>query len=355
MRTHLPIVVAACLFSYVPDAIACFPGVTEFLAPNPGQGATSVPRDAGIQLSWTSPWGTTGWCHDVADYQVVVRDTATQEVIPGTLDMTWKSPFWCDGAIFAVWQPATPMPPQTVIAVETSFSSSYDDTSTSLTSSFATGDQFLPDLVMAKPPQVSYAVRVWSEAFCMQPMPCGGGGGCNPPETRRGVIARMSFGPIEGGQAELGYQLQAVMGEDAAPSIDEGPFPTLGIGSSMGGAVGGVVEMPLFDIGRPYVPCFAARVRDASGKTLDVEPFCLEQVDPAALLDPPTDPEPTEPDPTEPDPTDPDPANPANADDTQDTGGSCAVGPARRSASGAWLALLLSMFFAGHRIRATRR
>jgi len=330
----------ALLVFHASAAWACFPGVGEFLAASPASGATDVPRDGAIEVSWTSPsWVETFACSPAEDWQVVARTAVSQEVIPGSFDMAWKNPTWCDGAIVARWQPTAAMPAGTEIQLDISYVPSTVGTEPdSFSATFTTGAAFVPELSAQGPITASTLVRTVAGEECMQPLPCGGGGGCTP-YTERQAVAKVAIGPIAGGQADFGYLVEVAMGEGEAPSPDPTQPHTV---RTMGSSGGAVAELVLPDLGHPYVPCFSAKVHDASGQVVDLESICLEEVDPAAMLA------------RTPDPTDPtDPTDPGGSPD--DDEGGCSIGSAPHSTTPFSMTLLFSILSLGLRRRANRR
>ena len=334
MKQNISIVMGALLVFHASAAWACFPGVGEFLAASPAPGATDVPRDGAIEVSWTSPsWVETYACSPAADWKAVARAVASQEVIPGTFDIAWKNPTWCDGAIIARWQPTGAMPAGTEMQLDISYAPSTIGTEpSSFSTTFTTGDGLVPELSSQGPITASTLVHTVELEGCMQPLPCGGGGGCTP-YTERQAFAKVAIGPIVGGQADFGYLVEVAMGEGQAPTPDPTQPHTV---RTMGSPDGAMVELVLPDLGHPYVPCFSARIHDASGQSVDLESICLEEVDPVALLAGTTD------------PTVPDPA------DVRDTEG-CSIGSTPQSTHPFLMALLLSSLALALRGRSRRR
>ena len=344
MKQNFSIAMGALLVFHTSAALACFPGVGEFVAASPASNATDVPRDGAIEVSWTSPsWVETYACSPAEDWQAVARTVVSQEVIPGRFDMAWRNPTWCDGAIVARWQPTAAMPAGTEIQLDISYVPSTAGTEAdSFSTTFTTGEAFVAELSAGGPISASTLVRTVELESCLQPLPCGGGGGCTT-STERQAVAKVAIGPIAGGQADFGYLVELAMGQGQAPTPDWTQSHTVRI---MGGPGGAMAELVLPDLGHPYVPCFSARIHDASGQVLDLEPICIGEVDPAAMLAETSDP-------TDPDPTDPDPTDVGGSPD--DSEGGCSIGSSPQSSHPFVIALLLSSLALALRGRSSRR
>ena len=287
MRTLHTTAVAAALALHTSAALACFPYVVSFDTAAPADGATDVPTDGAFTLSWTTNWGTgSAGCISEPYFDVSVRDATTQDLLPGTLSR-WNAGTWCDGTAMVLWQPATALPFDREVSVsavvQQGVSGLPDQT---WTSAFTTGQGTIPPLVVSGTLEVAIDV-VWETiASCMQPEPCGGGGGCTE-ETKKVVRASVKLtDPMSGGQTALGYEVDFAVGVDVPPTFDASPpggAIALGQGYSQTGEPNyATIRLP--ERGAPYVPCFAAIVRDASGKVASPEPLCLGAVDPEAMV-----------------------------------------------------------------------
>lgn len=275
--------VAFATLAHIGVAKACPPVTLDPSKAIPMDGAVGVPIDSAVLVQFDSSASCASvlptW---VVEWKVTVTDDKGG-LVPG-LVFPWHRRDDCDptqpGNLR--WQhdaPFTAGTKHTVTVESTDVGGTH-----SYTTSFTTGDKELPPLVLEGALQASLKVVTKEYQLCMQPAPCGLGGGCTT-SSRTDVLVEVSGVRAHGGQEELGYDFAPTL------SIDEpqtwGSIPELAYSrASHAGAHQDLKTdfLALREYGKPYVPCISLLVWDAAGHFAQPTPLCLPSVFPESLL-----------------------------------------------------------------------